>query len=185
MGIVARAMGEQAEEQQEPVDNQAEDAAERGGKPQAGNATAGQWGGDKVLGTARMLAFEIMYSDGGGKALEARLSESQDVPSDVADIVGNVLFATQQKAQANGRMIPPDAMQKLAMVLVFEVLNVATIMGLVGQADAKPMAKQILPQAMRAYAAAGQQGGGQQQPPAQPQAQPHGGLVAQAMQGGA
>ena len=185
MGIVARAMGEQAEEQQEPVDNQAEEAAERGGKPQAGNATAGQWGGDKVLGTARMLAFEIMYSDGGGKALEDRLSGSQDVPGDVADIVGNVLFATQQKAQANGRMIPPEVMQKLAMVLVFEVLNVASIMGLMGQNDAKQLAKQVLPQAMQTYAAAGQQGGQQRQPTPQPQGQqPQGGLAAQSIQGG-
>ena len=171
MGIVAQAMGNQ----------QGTPPAGVG----AGNVASGQWGADKVLGTARMLAFEIMYSDGGGKALEDRLAGSQDVPGDVADIVGNVLFATQQKAQANGRMIPPEVMQKLAMVLVFEVLNVASIMGLMGQNDAKQLAKQVLPQAMQAYAAAGQQGGQQRQPTPQPQGQqPQGGLTAQAMQGG-
>lgn len=171
MGIVAQAMGNQ----------HGTPPADAG----AGNVASGQWGADKVLGTARMLAFEIMYSDGGGKALEDRLSGSQDVPADVADIVGNVLFATQQKAQANGRMVPPEVMQKLAMVLVFEVLNVASIMGLMGQNDAKQLAKQVLPQAMQAYAAAGQQGGQQRQPTPQPQGQqPQGWLAAQAMQGG-
>ncbi len=182
MGIVARALGEQAEEQQEPVDNPQEEAAE-GAQETAGKSgnAASQWGGDKALGTARMLAFEIMYSDGGGKAIEERLSGSKDVPGDVADIVGNTLYAAQQKARANGRMIPDDTVQKLAMVLVFEVLNVASIMGVVGKGDTKQMAKQILPAAMQVYAATGS---GQQQPQGQPQPA-QGGLVNQAMQGGA
>lgn len=185
MGIVARAMGEQAEEQQEPVDNQAEDAAERGGKSQAVGGMAEEWSKDNVLNTARKLAEEIMYSAGGMDALRDRLTGSKDPTSEVADIVGNVLFGVQSKAKANGRMVPEQTMLQLAVTLIRQLFDALEIIGTVNAGNAKQLAKQILPKAMQAYAAAGQQGGQQRQPTPQPQGQqPQGGLAAQAMQGG-
>lgn len=148
MGIVAQALGrpeDQQEEQQEPVDNPQEEAAE------AGQPGAAGWNGDKVLQTATQLAFESLYSDGGIKALENRLGSSENLPADMADIAANLMASAMQKAQANQRTIPGDALQKLAMTLVYELLQVAGIMGLVPQQQAKAMAKQILPAALQAF----------------------------------
>ena len=95
-GLVAQALGrqdEQQEEQQEPVDNPQEEAAE-GNQPGA----ASSWNGDKVLQTATDLAFETLYADGGFHAMEERLAGSQDLPSDMADIVANAMRAAMAKA---------------------------------------------------------------------------------------
>ena len=167
----AEQQGGPAEEQQEPADNPQEEAAEQGGAADA-------WNRDKVLQTATALAFETMYSHGGAQALEQRLANSQDVPGDMVDIVVNVMQAALGKAQAAQRTIPPDTLQKLAMALVYEVLNVANIMGLVQQEQARPLAQKLLPQVLQRMS------GGQAQPDAQPQQQQPAGLVGRAMAGG-
>ena len=161
MGIVSKAPGRDDEELQEP---------------QGGAADA--WNKDKVLQTATALAFETMYSHGGAQALEQRLANSQDVPGDMVDIVVNVMQAAMGKAQAAQRTIPPDTLQKLAMALIYEALNVANIMGLVQQEQAKPLAQKLLPQVLQRMS------GGQAQPDAQPQQQQPAGLVGRAMAGG-
>lgn len=172
MGIVDKALGGKAQNEAPPQQ----------GQVAAGNA--GGWNDDKVLQTATMLAFETLYSQGGAQALEERLAGSQDLMADMADIAVNVIRSALAKAQANGRTIPPDALQKLAMTLIFEVLQVAGIMGLVQEQQAKPMAQQMLPMVMQGVAqpsAAGRIGG--KAPAGQPAQQ--GGLVNQAMTGGA
>lgn len=158
-GLVTQALGrqdEQQEEQQEPVDNPQEEAAE------GGKQGAASWNGDKVLQTATKLAFETLYSDGGIQALEERMSNSQDLPSDMADIVANAMRAAMAKAQGNGRTIPDDALDKLAKTLVFEVLQVAEIMGLMQKEQGAGMARQVLQMALQAFAQPKQP---QQQPP--------------------
>jgi hypothetical protein len=158
-GLVAQALGrqdEQQEEQQEPVDNPQEEAAE------GGKQGAASWNGDKVLQTATKLAFETLYSDGGIQALEERMANSQDLPSDMADIVANAMRAAMAKAQGNGRTIPEDALDKLAKTLVFEVLQVAEIMGLMQKEQGAGMARQVLQMALQAFAQPKQP---QQQPP--------------------
>lgn len=158
-GLVTQALGrqdEQQEEQQEPVDNPQEEAAE------GGKQGAARWNGDKVLQTATKLAFETLYSDGGIQALEERMSNSQDLPSDMADIVANAMRAAMAKAQGNGRTIPDDALDKLAKTLVFEVLQVAEIMGLMPKEQGAGLARQVLQMALQSFAQPKQP---QQQPP--------------------
>lgn len=131
-GLVANALGrnsEQQEEMQEPADNPQEEMAETGAS--AGKSASGSWNGDKVLQTATQLAFETLYSEGGFQALEERLSGAQDLPADMADIVANAMRASMAKAQANGRTIPGDTLEKLAKTLTCEVLRVAGVMKLV------------------------------------------------------
>ena len=175
----AEQQGGPAEEQQEPADNPQEEAAEQGG-------VAEQWGRDKILDTARRIAEEIMYSEDGKKALLDRLSGSQDIVGDVADIIGNVLFAVQSKAKANGRMVPDQTMVQLAVTLIRQLFGALEIMGAVEEKNEKQLSSQILPKAMQAYAAAGGQGGSQPPPGAQPQQQPQppAGIVGRAMAGG-
>ena len=172
MGIVDKALGRDAAQGQEQA-------------PAAGGNAASDWNGDKVLQTATMLAFETLYSQGGAQALEERLAGSQDPAADMVDIAVNVIRSALAKAQANGRTIPPDALQKLAMTLIFEVLQAAGIMGLVQEQQAKPMAQQMLPLVMQGVAQAGATGQiGGKEPAGQP-AQPGGGLVGNAIAGGA
>lgn len=162
-GLVAQALGRQdgqQEEQQEPVDNPQEEAAE--GNQQG----AASWNGDKVLQTATKLAFETLYSDGGIQALEERMANSQDLPSDMADIVANAMRAAMAKAQGNGRTIPEDALDKLAKTLVYEVLQVAEIMGLMRKEQGAGLARQVLQMALQAFAQPKQP----QQPPPQGEA---------------
>ena len=158
-GLVANALGrnsEQQEEMQEPVDNPQEEMAETGAS--AGKSAAGSWNDDKVLQTATQLAFETLYSEGGFQALEERLAGTQDLPADMADIVANAMRASMAKAQANGRTIPGDTLEKLAKTLVFEVLQVAEIMGLVKKEQMAGMARPVLQAAMQAFAQPQQQG---------------------------
>lgn len=160
-GLVAQALGRQdgqQEEQQEPVDNPQEESAE-GNQPGA----ASSWNGDKVLQTATKLAFETLYSDGGIQALEERMANSQDLPSDMADIVANAMRAAMAKAQGNGRTIPEDALDKLAKTLVYEVLQVAEIMGLMPKEQGAGLARQVLQMALQSFAQPKQP----QQPPPQ------------------
>lgn len=172
-GLVTQALGrqdDQQEEQQEPVDNPQEEAAE------GGKQGAASWNGDKVLQTATKLAFETLYSDGGIQALEERMSNSQDLPSDMADIVANAMRAAMAKAQGNGRTIPDDALDKLAKTLVTEVLRVAGIMRLTPTVEldkkgefvirmtpeTQTLSRQVLQMALQAFA---QPNRPQQQPP--------------------
>ncbi len=159
MGIVSQALGrqdDQAEEQQEPEDNPQEEAAEQ--KP-----AGGEWNGDKVLQTATQLAFETLYSQGGIQAVEGRLQQAKDLPGEVADIAANVMASAMQKAVGAGRTIPQDTLQKLAMTLIFEVLQIAGIMRMVQDNQAKPLARQILPAVLQLFQQKMQQ-------PQQPQA---------------
>jgi len=162
-GLVTKALGrnpEQQEEMQEPADNPQEEMAETGAS--AGKSAAGSWNGDKVLQTATQLAFETLYSEGGFQALEERLAGAQDLPADMADIVANAMRAAMAKAQGNGRTIPGDTLDKLAKTLVFEVLQVAEIMGLLQKEQGAGMARQVLQMALQAFAQPKQP---QQQPP--------------------
>ena len=75
----------------------------------------------------------------------------------MADIVANAMRASMAKAQANGRTIPGDTLEKLAKTLVFEVLQVAEIMGLVKKEQMASMARPVLQAAMQAFAQPQQQ----------------------------